>query len=292
MASSALVSVIVPAYNAGPWIAQAVRSVLDQTHRHLELIVVNDGSTDDTLQRVLAFDDPRLRIVDQANAGVSAARNMGIALAKGDFICLMDGDDAMLPDNITVKLAGLREHKVDWVYGDLVICDAELKPTGTILKGTDGDVTRTVLLGATTAVPTPCSNVLARRRCFDEGVRLDEHLSNAADQDLAISLARRFTYKRLNIALNLYRVLPGSMSKSIALFERDHLRLFWKAEREGLLKEALFRRRCKANLYWAIGGSWWKFTSDRMRAVRFFLKALVSHPAVIARPVRKRLVIQ
>jgi glycosyltransferase involved in cell wall biosynthesis len=289
---SGLVSVIVPAYNAGPWIAEAVRSVLAQTHHELELIVVNDGSTDDTLQRVLASDDPRLRIVDQANAGVSAARNMGLALAKGDFICFMDGDDAMLPDNIAVKLRGLLEHGVDWVYGDLVICDADLKPTGHILKGTDGDVTRTVLLGATTAVPTPCSNVLARRRCFDEGVRLDEHLSNAADQDLAIALSRRFSYKRLNTAQNLYRVLPGSMSKSIALFERDHLRLFWKAQREGLLRETMFRRRCLANLYWAIGGSWWKFTDDRLRAVRFFLKALASHPAVIARPVRKRLVIQ
>ena len=289
---SPLVSVIVPAYNAGPWIGEAVRSVLAQTHRDLELIVVNDGSTDDTMAQVLAFDDARVRIVDQANAGVSAARNMGLAMAKGDLICFMDGDDAMLPDNIAIKSRGLEEHGVDWVYGDLVICDAHLKPTGAILKGTDGDVTRTVLLGATTAVPTPCSNVLARRKCFDEGVRLDEHLSNAADQDLAIALARRFTYKRLDTAQNLYRVLPGSMSKSIALFERDHLRLFRKALRDGLLRETMFRRRCMANLYWAIGGSWWKFTTERMRAIRFFLKALASHPAVIARPVKKRLVIQ
>lgn len=283
---------IVPAYNVGRFIDEAVRSVLAQTHHELELIVVNDGSTDDTLERLLAIADPRLRIVDQANAGVSAARNMGLALAKGDHICFMDGDDAMLPDNLAVKLNGIRELGVDWVYGDLVICDAELEPTGAILKGTDGDVTRTVLLGATTAVPTPCSNVLARRKCYDEGVRLDEHLSNAADQDLAISLARRFTYKRLDTAQNLYRVVPGSMSKSIALFERDHLRLFWKARRDGLLNEPMFRRRCMANLYWAIGGSWWKFTPERMRAVRFFLKAMISHPAVIGRPVRKRLVLQ
>lgn len=289
---SEVVSVIVPAYNAGPWIGEAIRSVLAQTHRELELIVVNDGSTDDTLDRILTFDDPRLRIVDQANAGVSAARNMGIALAKGDYICFMDGDDAMLPENIAIKLRGLRDNDVDWVYGDLVICDADLKPTGTLLKGTDGDVIRTVLLGATTAVPTPCSNVLARRRCFDEGVRLDEHLSNAADQDLAIALAGRYRHKRLDTAQNLYRVLPGSMSKSIALFERDHLRLFWKARRGGLLGDRIFRRRCMANLYWAIGGSWWKFTSDRLRAVRFFVKALTSHPAVILRPVRKRLVIR
>ncbi len=289
---SDLVTVIVPAYNAGPWIGEAVRSVLAQTHHGLELIVVNDGSTDDTLARVLAIDDPRLRIVDQANAGVSAARNMGLALAKGDFICFMDGDDAMLPDNLVMKLRGLREHGVDWVYGDLLICDADLRPAGPRLKGTDGDVTRTVLLGATTAVPTPCSNVLARRRCFDQGIRLDEHLSNAADQDLAIHLSQRFTYKRLDMAQNLYRVVPGSMSKSIPLFERDHLRLFRKAADAGLLSEPVFRRRCMANLYWAIGGSWWKFTRDRMRALRFFLMAVISHPAVLVRPVRKRFVIQ
>ncbi len=289
---SGLVSVIVPAYNAGPWIEEAVRSVLAQTHRELELIVVNDGSTDDTLARVLAIGDARLRVVDQANAGVSAARNMGLAVAQGEFICFMDGDDAMLPENIAMKLRGLLDHGVDWVYGDLLICDAHLKPAGPRLKGTDGDVTRTVLLGATTAVPTPCSNLLARRRCFDEGVRLDEHLSNAADQDLAIHLSQRFTYKRLDMAQNLYRVVPGSMSKSIPLFERDHLRLFRKAADAGLLSEPIFRRRCMANLYWAIGGSWWKFTGDRLRAIRFFLMAVISHPAVLVRPVRKRFVIQ
>ena len=288
---SHLISVIVPAYNAGPWIEEAVRSVLAQTHTDLELIVVNDGSTDDTLIKVLSFGDDRLRVVDQANAGVSAARNMGLALAKGDFICFMDGDDAMMPDNLALKLRGLEEHRVDWVFGDLLICDADLRPVGPRLKGTDGDVTRTVLLGATTAVPTPCSNVLARRRCFDEGVRLDEHLSNAADQDLAIHLAQRFTYTRLDMAQNLYRVVPGSMSKSIPLFERDHLRLFRKAAAEGLLREPMFRRRCMANLYWAIGGSWWKFTGDRLRAVRFFLMAVFSHPSVLVRPVRKRFVV-
>ena len=287
-----LVSVIVPAYNAAPWIQGSVRSVLAQTHEHIEVIVVNDGSTDDTLARVLAIDDRRLRVVDQANAGVSAARNMGLAIAKGDHICFMDADDAMLPENIAMKLRALEEHGVDWVYGDLIICDADLVPTGATQTGTDDDVIRTVLLGAKTAVPTPCSNVLARRHCFDQGVRLDEHLSNAADQDLALSLAGRFSHHHLPKALNLYRVVPGSMSKSIPLFERDHLRLFRKARALGLLNEFLFRRRCMANLYWAIGGSWWKFTDDRWRALMFFLRAVINHPAVLVRPVKKRLVIQ
>ncbi len=287
-----LISVIIPAYNAGPWIEEAVHSVLVQTHAHLEVIVVNDGSTDDTLARLLAIPDPRLRVVDQANAGVSAARNMGLAIAVGDFITFMDGDDAMLPTNLEMKLRGLLDHGVDWVYGDLAICDDRLKPTGTLQIGTDGDVTRTVLLGANTAVPTPCSNVLARRSCFDTGVRLDEHLSNAADQDLALSLDRSFTHAHLHTALNLYRVVPGSMSKSIPLFERDHLRLYKKARTAGLLDEPFFRRRCMANLYWAIGGSWWKFTRQRLRALRFFTTAVFQHPAVLVRPVKKRLVIQ
>lgn len=289
---SDLVSVIIPAYNAGAWIEEAVRSVLAQTHARVEVIVVNDGSTDRTLTEVLKIDDPRLRVVDQANAGVSAARNMGLAVATGDLICFMDGDDFMLPENLALKIAGLREHQVDWVYGDLVICDEHLRPTGTVIAGTDDDVIRTVLLGATTAVPTPCSNVVARRRCYDEGVRFDEHLSNAADQDLAIQLARRFSYKHLRTTTNLYRVLPGSMSKSIPLYERDHRRLFRKAASLGLLKETGFRRRCMANLYWAIGGSWWKFTPRRWRAVGFFLRAVINHPAVLVRPVRKRLVIR
>ena len=95
-----LVSVIVPAYNAGPFLAATLESVLDQTHRAFEVLVVDDGSTDETatIAAAYAVRDSRIRPLTQANAGVAAARNRGIAEARGEFIAPIDADDIWFPE--------------------------------------------------------------------------------------------------------------------------------------------------------------------------------------------------
>lgn len=286
------VSIIIPAYNAGQWLVEAVASVFTQTHSDWEMIIVNDGSTDGTLGIAHGYDDERIKVVDQANAGVSAARNAGIALAKGTYIGFMDADDVMLPENIAVKLACLKEHSVDWVFSDLALCDEHLCRTGEVMEGTDEDVLRTILINFRPAVPTSCSNVLAHRRCFEQGVSFDEHLSNAADQDYSMQLAAGFRYHHLSGVFNLYRIVPGSMSKNVDLYQRDHLRLFSKARQLGYLNNAHFRRKCMANVYWGIGGSWWLLAENPLRAIPFMIRAFLRWPRVIIRPVRKRVWIQ
>lgn len=282
------VSVIIPAYNAAHWLQDAVESVQAQTFRDWELIIVNDGSTDNTLEVARDFAAPRTRVIDQANAGVSAARNAGLAAAQGTYICFMDADDAMLPNNLEVKIAVLKKEQVDWVFGDLAVCDADLKPTGEVLVGTDDNVLKVLLLNNAVAVPTSCSNVVAHRRCFEQGVAMDLRLSNAADQDYTMQLASRFNYRHVPGVFNLYRNLPGSMSKDIQGYQDDHLRLFRKAREAGHLRPASFRRRCMANVYWAIGGSWWKDAGKPMRAIPYFLRAFFNSPSVIIRPLCKR----
>lgn len=282
------VSIIIPAYNAERWLGEAVSSVLNQSHTDLELIIVNDGSTDDTLTIAYSFQDERIKVVDQVNAGVSAARNAGLAMAKGTYICFMDADDAMLPENIAAKLAFLKEHGVDWVFSDLILCDERLTPTGEILRGTDKDVFRTLLLNFSPAVPTSCSNVVAHKRCFERGVYFDEHLSNVADQDFTLQLSVSCSYLHLPGLFNLYRMVPDSMSKNIALYERDHLRFFEKSRRMGYLDNRRFRRRCMANVYWAIGGSWWLLAEKPLHAIPYLIKAFFYQPQVILRPIRKR----
>jgi len=88
-----LISIIMPAYNAGRTIGEAIASVLEQTWRNWELIVVDDGSTDDTAALVSSVADARIQLVRQPNAGVSAARNRGLDLARGSFIVFLDADD-------------------------------------------------------------------------------------------------------------------------------------------------------------------------------------------------------
>lgn len=283
-----LISVIIPAYNAEKWILDAVRSVQAQTEQDWELVIVNDGSKDHTSEVARAIADERIIVVDKANAGVSAARNTGMERARGTYFAFLDADDAMLSANsLGTKLDVLRNHDLDWVFSDIWQCDADMRPV-IEEKGTDGDVVRTILSGRGIGIPGISSNIMAHRRCFDAGVRFDPELSNSADQDMALTLASRYRYRRVPVALNGYRVLPGSMSRNIALYQKDHLYLFAKAKKNGLFADRGFERYAFANAYWAIGGSWWMKAGRPLKAAPWLLKALLRRPALLLRPFRKQ----
>jgi glycosyltransferase involved in cell wall biosynthesis len=113
-----LVSVIIPTYNRAWCVERAVDSVLTQTIRDVELVVVDDGSNDDTARRLAAY-GPALQVISQANRGVSAARNTGIAAARGRWIALLDSDDYWLPEKLKVQ--------VDWLaaHPEYKICQTE-----------------------------------------------------------------------------------------------------------------------------------------------------------------------
>lgn len=278
-----LISVIIPAHNAAVYIVDTIRSVLAQTHAHLEVIVVNDGSTDSTGDRARSVTDGRVHVVDQPNQGVSAARNAGLDLATGAYIAFLDADDAMEPTNLAEKLEVLRSSRAEWVYGDLVLCDERMRPTGRTLVGTDGEVARTILLGIDPAVPAMCSNALLRRSCFDAGYRFPRELSNAADQHFALSMARAFRHVHLPRALNRYRIVPGSMSRNVALYAADHERLFAEAARMGWLSDHHFARQCRANAEWSIGGSWWVNARRPWKAFKHLFRATLIDPTILLR---------
>lgn len=115
------VSVVIPAFNRGYILGEAIQSVLDQVHRNFELIIVDDGSTDDTNQVVRGFKDGRIRLLRHPrNAGVAAARNTGLAAAQGEFISFLDSDDIWHTDKLARELAFLANcPKSDAVFTDL-----------------------------------------------------------------------------------------------------------------------------------------------------------------------------
>src|SRR4051794_30963492 len=89
-----LVSVVIPTYNRADLLVGAVNSALGQSHPHIEVVIVDDGSKDDTKARVAAFDPSRVRFIAKANGGASSARNVGLANARGEFIAFLDSDDS------------------------------------------------------------------------------------------------------------------------------------------------------------------------------------------------------
>lgn len=102
-----LVSIIIPAFNAAPWVAEAIQSAVSQTWPHTEIIVIDDGSTDRTLEIARSF-LPKIRLISTENRGLSAAVNHALSLCNGDYIQELDADDFLLPDKIARQLAALR----------------------------------------------------------------------------------------------------------------------------------------------------------------------------------------
>ncbi|MDJ0589287.1 MAG: glycosyltransferase family 2 protein [Pleurocapsa sp. MO_226.B13] len=130
------VSVIIPTYNCEDYLAQALESVFAQTYSNFEIILVDDASTDSTLQIARSFKDPRLKIIaNQQNKGVSSVRNCGIQQAQGNWIALLDSDDWYAPERLENLLAIASKQNVDLIADDLfLIRDRERYPWSTLLQ--------------------------------------------------------------------------------------------------------------------------------------------------------------
>ncbi len=126
--SAGLVSVVIPTFNRAYCLPQTLASVLNQTYRDIEIVLVDDGSTDDTRQLVdrLCGNEPRVRYVHQRNRGVSAARNLGLRTARGDYVALLDSDDVWLPWKLEAQLACLAQFpQAGMIWSDMQAVDAE-----------------------------------------------------------------------------------------------------------------------------------------------------------------------
>jgi glycosyltransferase involved in cell wall biosynthesis len=108
-----MVSVVIPIYNKGKYVHRALSSVLSQTHPFFEIIVVDDGSTDNGTEKVLEFDDPRILLIKQENKGPGAARNAGLVRARGKYVAFLDADDEWLPSFLEIGIKWLEDSKAN-----------------------------------------------------------------------------------------------------------------------------------------------------------------------------------
>ncbi len=208
--SGPLVSVVVPTYNCGRFIEEALESALGQTYRDLEVIVVDDGSTDDTRERVRRF-EPRVAYLFQPNAGEGAARNLGIRHSRGEYVAFLDADDVWLPRKVERTVAVLQEDRTAGVaYHWRAFVDEEGRALPQVFAPThEGDVLEELLRGSF-VVP---SMAVVRRACL-QGVGLfDPGLWRATDYDLFVRIALAgYRYRCVREALVRYRISGESLS--------------------------------------------------------------------------------
>lgn len=114
------VSVIIPFYNRSSFLIEAIDSILIQELTDIEIIAVDDGSTDDSFEKISQINDPRIKIVRQDNAGAAVARNNGVHIAKGEYICFIDSDDLWAPDKLKLQMMEIeKDNSINMVFGQV-----------------------------------------------------------------------------------------------------------------------------------------------------------------------------
>ena len=204
---------ITPTYNRAHLIGRALDSLLAQTYQDFEIIVVDDGSTDDTRQVLSRYGD-RIRYVFQENAGPSAARNRGIRMAKGEYLAFLDSDDAFLPTKLALQVAYLEAHpEVGVVYSGWQI----IGPDGTVQSEVrpirEGAILKDLLLEGYLFPPIAA---VVRRACIDQVGLFDESLRVFEDPDLWFRVARAgYRFGCIEQPLCRYRMTPNSLGKDL-----------------------------------------------------------------------------
>lgn len=216
-----LVSVIMPAYNARPYIGQAIRSVLDQDYPNLELIVIDDGSRDGTPELARSFGE-RVRVFERTNGGPAAARNFGFSVARGELIAFLDADDVWLPGKLSMQVDYLRANPdVGFVFSNFLRWFARPDGTfdpppaprddpalGVVVSEHSGWIYGELLFDNIVHIIT----ALIRRPVLDAVGGFDEGLRTGEDYDFWLRISRRFRADKLNRTLAWYRMHPQSIT--------------------------------------------------------------------------------
>lgn len=242
MRPSPLVSVVIPTFNYGHLVGEAVDSVLAQTYPNIEVIVVDDGSTDDTRERLAKYGE-RIRYHYQPNAGLSAARNTGIGLANGEFIALLDSDDAFHRLKIELQMRCFERQAKMMMIATGNIPD-EFPRWQEIARSTSIPFREISLRELVLKPRFAPSSVLCRRECFEVVGKFDAAQNPSEDRDMWIRSATFGPIGLIDLPLTWYRLHPNSMSRNALRMEQSEFNVLQKAFSQLPLKsECVLRRR-------------------------------------------------
>ena len=277
-----LVSVIVPTYNRVRYLQEAVRSVFDQTYAHWELLVVDDGSTDETLAYLSTVDPSRVRVVELEHTGNPArVRNAGLACARGDYVAFLDSDDLWHREKLRLQMERFLAGTCRWGYTRFVMIDERGREiplrAGGPWRPYSGSIVRTLL---TTEAAVAISSVVAERRLLVElgGFDEDPAVRFREDYDLFLRLASRAHVIAIPETLCRVREHPGwSTSSRDDLYVRS-AQVYEKFERS--VADPSMRRLCRqrAAIHLVAEARRQIGLNARRRAIRILRRAFRYHP--------------
>lgn len=203
-----MISVIIPTYNRAHTIKRSVESILNQTYSDLELIIVDDNSTDNTYDIVKSITDDRIKYIKlDENKGPSFARNTGIENSKGEYIAFQDSDDEWVFDKLEIQLKCLKDNNADFVFSSF---NRYYKDTVMIIPDRDisnGTIFENLMYGNFIGTPT----MFGKKECFDKE-KFDLNLPSLEDWDLVIRISSNYKVHFINkVLVNVYNSDSGEM---------------------------------------------------------------------------------
>lgn len=205
-----LVSVIMPAYNAAPYIAEAIESVLNQHLTNLELVIIDDASTDETANLIAGYSDPRINIHrNYENKGIVFSRNRGIAMAKGKYIAILDSDDIALPDRLERQVAFLEARPDHAACGSYYrVIDSHGKIKTSVVLPVEADDTKTFLYFNVCF----CHSTLMLRADLARMYQYRDGFDIVEDYEIAYRISRKWKLGNLPSFTTLYRIHGHNIS--------------------------------------------------------------------------------
>ena len=244
-------SVVIPLYNKEKYIAETVQSVLSQTYEQFEVVIVDDGSTDNSLSMLKQFEDPRIRIHSIVNSGVSVARNQGIKLTKYDYVAFLDADDWWAPSFLAEMYQALKQypsHKLFASGRTSVFSQEEIRYDHKYLpkNGTLAPVNHFEIIANYLPVIN-MSNAVVRKELFDQKGYFRPGQRNHEDHDLWLRLAANEAIVCINKPLSFYRkAVQGSASTGS--YSAADFCLYMKHYRRGFASTFRIRKSTFADL--------------------------------------------
>ena len=269
-----LVSVVIATYNMGHYLTQAVESVLSQSYPHIEIQIVDDGSTDNTAELARRWaGDGRVRVHTQSNAGQARAKNKGVELSRGHFVAFLDADDVWLPGKLERQLSLFQGRpEIGVVYSDYECMDGEGRP---LPKGAT-PMRRGWVSGPLLIENFVCYSAgVVRRQSLERDGAFDESLGMGIDYDLWLRLSARYQFDFVPAATVRYRIWAGQMSRNYRKRYESAIRIMraFLVNNPGVVNPSV-ARQAWAHTYAGRGDTTLWHEADRSAALRDYLRAL------------------